>query len=593
MEEKAIKVKDRKAGIGQSAAIDIIFLVAFAAALVFLIWKCQFGFGNVDEAFYMTTPYRLVQGDGLFQQEWHLSQMCSFLIMPIMKVYMMIVGNTEGIILNFRYIYTALQALGCLFIYYRLRKINKIGAGLGALAFMIYAPFGIMAMSYNSLGILDLSVALVTVFTAKKMKWLQYIIAGLFFAGAVLCNPYLITLYAVFFAAVVIASIWRKKKRRLAPEDSVYTFKTWLFITIGCAAVAAAFGAFVLSRAEISKIIESIPYMLIDPYHVYRTFKNVIETYASSIITANKFTILIYCMFLAELIFMLIDRKREQHRKWYWIAASAITFILMMSFMVTFKYINFTMFPLNVLAFFGFVLYRNEMIQKLFCRMWIPAMIYTFCIHWSSNQEFYAISSSSTAAIIGSIMIIVLAYKEAFAEESRVSFKSVAAVALAVILFVSQFACEGYMRYKSVFWESLDILQDTKIAEGPEKGVYASAASQQPYDELMDIKKMVDSEYPKAQSVAFVVESSWAYLIFGNLRAGTNSTWLAGEGDGISEEAVRKQMSYYEINPDKIPDLVYFDYKYTEFRDYFEELDDYKAEDLANGGLLLIRSSVY
>ena len=61
---------------------DIVFTVIGCAAGVFLLWKCRYGFANMDEVFYLLTPYRLCQGDALFAGEWHLSQMSAFLVYP-------------------------------------------------------------------------------------------------------------------------------------------------------------------------------------------------------------------------------------------------------------------------------------------------------------------------------------------------------------------------------------------------------------------------------------------------------------------------------------------------------------------------------
>ena len=64
-----------------------MFVLAILSAAGFLFWKCQFGFGNIDESFYITIPYRLFQGDALFLQEWHLSQMAGVITMPFVAAY--------------------------------------------------------------------------------------------------------------------------------------------------------------------------------------------------------------------------------------------------------------------------------------------------------------------------------------------------------------------------------------------------------------------------------------------------------------------------------------------------------------------------
>ena len=48
---------------------DLVFAGILLAAACFLFWKCPYGYGNIDEAFYLTVPYRLAQGDALLEEE--------------------------------------------------------------------------------------------------------------------------------------------------------------------------------------------------------------------------------------------------------------------------------------------------------------------------------------------------------------------------------------------------------------------------------------------------------------------------------------------------------------------------------------------
>ena len=178
-----------------------------AAAAVFLLWKCRYGFANKDESLYLAIPYRLWQGDGLFVNEWNLSAFSSFLLMPFMYIYMAVVGTTEGILLNFRYIFTAVQGLCAVFMYFKLKRYNWFGAAAAALTFFIYAPFGIMALSYNSVGIQCVAVASVLLLTNEKGAKLPYIVAGVLFAAAVLCCPFLVAVYALYSVLVLINTV--------------------------------------------------------------------------------------------------------------------------------------------------------------------------------------------------------------------------------------------------------------------------------------------------------------------------------------------------------------------------------------------------
>lgn len=62
----------------------------------------RFGIKTVDESFYLSVPYRLLNGDAVFTDEWHVSQLSGLLLLLTMKLFLSVVGSTEGIILFFR-----------------------------------------------------------------------------------------------------------------------------------------------------------------------------------------------------------------------------------------------------------------------------------------------------------------------------------------------------------------------------------------------------------------------------------------------------------------------------------------------------------
>ena len=76
----------------------IVWGICMLLAEGLLIWKARYGFGSEDEPFYLTIAHRLVKGDGLISEEWHLSQLSAVLLYPIMKLYLAVAGTTEGIL---------------------------------------------------------------------------------------------------------------------------------------------------------------------------------------------------------------------------------------------------------------------------------------------------------------------------------------------------------------------------------------------------------------------------------------------------------------------------------------------------------------
>lgn len=133
---------------------DAVFFMLLGLTAVFFCWRCRYGFAEADEAFYPTIAYRLTQGDRLLVDEWHMSQLSSVLLYLPVLLFTRLTGGTAGIYLALRYLYVAVQCLVAATVYLRLRRYHSLGAAAGALALAVYAPYGINALSYNSLGIL-------------------------------------------------------------------------------------------------------------------------------------------------------------------------------------------------------------------------------------------------------------------------------------------------------------------------------------------------------------------------------------------------------------------------------------------------------
>ena len=94
---------------------ELAFFLLSIALLVFLIWRCQFGFAQKDECFYLTIPYCICQGDKLMIHEWHETQLSVLLLVPFMKALLFVLDGTEGIILAFRILYTVIWWLASVF----------------------------------------------------------------------------------------------------------------------------------------------------------------------------------------------------------------------------------------------------------------------------------------------------------------------------------------------------------------------------------------------------------------------------------------------------------------------------------------------
>ena len=553
-----------------------IYATVFCLITAFLFWKCRYGFGNIDEAFFITTPYRLLQGDKLILHEWHLSQTSSVLLIPAVKLQLMLFGNMDGVILHFRYIFTAVWSAFSLFFFIRLRQFSAIGAALASYVFLIYAPFGIMALSYNSMGILTLTAAAVIMTTAKTHRLIQYVISGIFYAASVLCCPFLVTIYILYSVGLAAIAMADKHNRKIFPDcDVKHLFKIWLCETLGAALSALPFLVYIFSNISISKLLEVIPLMLDDPEHSELSFFSKARGFSTATIKEAGIFIAI------TIVIFLIVKLRKKHQKACLIAMYVNTCLYLICAFWMHMYINHIMFPLNLLGIYCALNYRSKITSKMLYGMYMPGLIYTFCIYYSSNQRFYVISSASTVSIAASIIFIVLYTKELFKTQkfSIMKFSVCISSALISVLMCVQLSLELYLRYNNVFWDTSIHTQTELIGFGPEKGILATPQMLSIYSNMYEDVSEIGLD--KQLNVLFLSKNTWLYLCSSN-RSASYSAWLSG----VRENSVKRLKRYYKINKSKAPDIIFVESQYGEYVSYFTS-DDSCVTRTENGNYII------
>jgi len=250
-----------------------LYFLPLLAALAFNLWKLPLGFGDGDEAFYLTIPARLLRGDALLADEWHLSQFSGLLLYPLMLLRSLFTDSSDGVVMYFRYCYLAAQFLTSALIYFYMSKLsNRLAATLAAALFMLFCPYQIYTLSYNTMGLMSFTLAFLSYIYAPRCKTgksrvFNLAFSGFMYACSVLCSPAL----AVLFAPFTLWSVIRK--------DKGY----WCFLC-GVLLPAVLTIGFILSRAGFSVLIRNLPFILNDPEHQDTPF-----TYGIGYFIRNQF----------------------------------------------------------------------------------------------------------------------------------------------------------------------------------------------------------------------------------------------------------------------------------------------------------------
>lgn len=533
---------------------DYIFIALIAGGIIFAFWKCVFGFGGNDEAFYLTVPQRFNMGDALIKDEWHLSQLSGFLLMPFVWLFTTITGSTEGIILAARVLYIIFHATVSIVIYSRIRKYGYVSVFASVLYF-IYTPYDIMAMSYNTMGLDFVTLAGVIMGTASYKKKLPLIVSGVAFAAAVLCCPYLAVAYILYGICVLIHTFIKNKETKFILKSELFAGKTFLFFSIGVFALAAVFLVFALTRVSIKEIFNYLPYLMTDPEHPQIALGTRFGMYFKSIYNCHSHFYIALFSYLVMIVVMIIDRKRKSHRSIYLIVTTAIVifcYVLLLP-QLTYSTYNAIMFPLIFIGITSYILCENKP-KSLFASLFVLGIIYSFAICFSSNQYFYVISMVITASNIASYVFLAQLLREMKTTQDNIEYavwvKRGSFLFVAFMIFL-QGAFQITVKAEHCFWESGNTSNLTaQIKNGPAKGIYTNVNNCNTYEQIYS-----DLQYYKNKQedkILFLTSKTWCYLAV-DFPYGTLSAWISGE----KPSSVERLKTYYRVNYEEIPKYIY------------------------------------
>ena len=533
---------------------DYIFIALIAGGIIFAFWKCVFGFGGNDEAFYLTVPQRFNMGDAMIKDEWHLSQLSGFLLMPFVWLFTTITGSTEGIILAARILYIIFHATVSIVIYSRIRKYGYVSVFASVLYF-IYTPYDIMAMSYNTMGLDFVTLAGVIMGTASYKKKLPLIVSGVAFAAAVLCCPYLAAAYILYGICVLIHTFIKNKETKFILKSELFAGKTFLFFSIGIFALAAVFLVFALTRVSIKEIFNYLPYLMTDPEHPQIALGTRFGMYFKSIYNCHSHFKIALFSYLVMIVVMIIDRKRKSHRSIYLIVTTAIVifcYVLLLP-QLTYSTYNAIMFPLIFIGITSYILCENKP-KPLFASLFVPGIIYSFAICFSSNQYFYVISMVITASNIASYVFLAQLLREMKTTQDNIEYavwvKRGSFLFVAFMIFL-QGAFQITVKAEHCFWESGNTSNLTaQIKNGPAKGIYTNVNNCNTYEQIYS-----DLQYYKNKQedkILFLTSKTWCYLAV-DFPYGTLSAWISGE----KPSSVERLKTYYRVNYEEIPKYIY------------------------------------
>ena len=216
-----------------------IFIGLFLLIELILIRRSFYGFNTADEMYFIGTSERIFRGERILIDEWNpTQQLCSFLLHPIYSLVRRMMGSTEGIVMASRFLYLIFEGVLTLFLYLRLQRRGFASFG-PVFLFLLFAPFGICAMSYNSIEFGILPVLLAVLSANMEHSVPEYILCGILIAVIVLANPFALLMYGMYGLLCLFVTL-RNGHRGVRTEGALH-FKSFLWMTLGAGIILVFF----------------------------------------------------------------------------------------------------------------------------------------------------------------------------------------------------------------------------------------------------------------------------------------------------------------------------------------------------------------
>ena len=543
-------MRTEKKLFGSIGKAELIFALLFVLLLAFNIWKAPYGEVWDDEAYYLTVPYRMWQGDSFLVHEWSMGQMFGFILLPLVRLYIAVFQSTDGIYLAFRYMYVVTHTLTSLYVFLRLRKINFSAAAFASLIYYIFSYGNLMTLNYNTMGIGCMLMCWLTIALGRGRSW-EYFLSGLCFAVSVMCSPFLLILYAVYTLAVIAFKLRKKSSGELAEVLSV---KGWGFFTLACALLAGAFFMRLILSGELPMIFTTLPELLQEDYHPREGKLWFIREF---ILTFAKYNGLFWPVLAGSIVLLLLiirDRELKKHRTLYLIAAAGLAGMFSATYVLLNRITNFFLFPMHILGFFAYLLCEQKQ-RRLFWFLYVPGCIYWFAVNMASNLGLMAISGVSAVNLPASMVFVFELLRELRAEKAQQQGRALLVSRLSALASVGLIVlCAGSMfisrAEQAVFADPIGVLTE-RMELGAARGVRCTAEQ----------KALYESEYRALSALREIEEGKVLYFDRNSIRhiedLKTNAhhnMWFAYEK---IENAEAKLKTFWEIVPDRLPDYIY------------------------------------
>ena len=530
------------------------------AGLIFLsilatVKLCIISLG-IDEEYAVTMSYRIVSGDQMFLEMWEPHQMSGFLSAFLIRIFLLVTGSTDYLILYLRLCGCVLQFLISLFLYYTTKRyFHPDACFIASVFFYNTLPKWIQTPEFANMliwfSVLSFLCFLRYYFPARSKgdsntgSFLWLIGAGVSVSCLVLSYP-----SCILAVPILLICAWKVHAGQNG-QFRAYCQQAGIFLGT-CVVLGIAYIIYFLTKMSVQDFLYGISQMMTDGAHS-DTFTDRLLAYGQELLT------LLPHVLIAVIPSALLCFSVRKWRAWNRFFATALCIALAEQVIIWLgnsRYLHRPLIYFYVLYSAGCCLYHFNFNHKN--REYKP--IYTF-LFWMGIVAGGAVwlsalmITNTTISVTGSYLMIglisaILFMSESFSRESVDLAKAGLRLELLTAIFLvgTTLFAKGFLVCSNEGEKDTVAMVRQKALYGPAKGIYCRYLEGFTLNTYAELLEQISIEEKR---VLYVGLHSLIYFYGGQVICNYST---------ISTPTYDERLwDYWERNPEKRPELVICD----------------------------------
>lgn len=487
----------------------------------------------IDEEYAVVMSYRMVSGDKMFLNMWEPHQTSGFVCAIFIKLFLMIVGSTEYLIVYLRIVGVLLQAAVSLFIYCTVRKMyDKEIAFWASLMCFSLLPKWIQIPEFSNILLWSNFCTMMcflrfTRENARKEVWL--VLGALFYCIAILAYPTCLFLLPIYLYGIY-TSVPDKAKKHLL-----------LFLGT-CVTVGVVYILYFLFNLGPEKFLFGVRQMMTDGEHDYTLLQR-LTTYGRELLDLLPTILLVFAVTMVLYVTIWCGVLKKQFRQGKPVFLFLLVFVAHVQQFVAWnsgqRYIN------EPLLFYYFTFGAGAIPVKkknpLFLFGMLPAMGTIVAVLLITNTT---ISVTGTNLLPGIIAGGILVWEYIKEKKLAAGYKKccvwMGIVTIGLLMFAKGcLICENEGVKENIFYVK------QKALSGPAKGIYCRYMDGYQYNLLAEVTDAYISEEDVVLCVGY-------HCIRYMMTDGDISTYSTISTPTYDE----RLLEYWELFPERYPTII-------------------------------------